>query len=289
MWSTHRTRENTQVVLGSSNSRTAWYLQQLIELNSWNPDQVHEPGYERRLNSYKQLVNAQDIDQELDEYLCVFYHCLYELEHWGNDLSRLEYNSRCLHRFLRQRPSYQGHLLSEICLILKHSTSSSSVRQAFLRHLALLIDSNVDHEELLDLKRLRHPADLNLDFFENISHVQNHWRLKALKRLKTIHDEHAFLSATNDRYLLPIVCSFINDLINERTQDIHDDIDFQCLTLLSRRLLWAKYNQLFIFFFRQLKATNRSLNLVQKRCVTRAISAITDAFHFQATDDPTNG
>ena len=278
-----------QALIGSSDSRTSWYLQQLVELNSWNPNQVDEPDYERRLNSYKQLVHAQDIDEDRDEYLCVFYHCLYELEHSNNDLSLREYASQCLHRFLQRRPSYQSHLLTEIRLILKHPSSSSTVRQAFLRHLASLIDLNVDHEDLLDLKRLRHPADLELDFFENISHVQNHRRLRALKRLKTIHDEHAFRSTTIDHYLLPIVCSFINDVINERSQDIHDDIVFQCLTALSRRLSWTKYNQVFISFFRQLKATNRNLNLVQKRCLTRTISAIIDAFHFQVTDDPTSG
>jgi hypothetical protein len=70
--------------------------------------------------------------------------------------------------------------------------------------------------------------------------------LSALKRLETIHDEHAYRSTTIDHYLLPIVCSFINDVINERTQDIHDDIVLQCLTALSRRLPWTKYNQLFI-------------------------------------------
>ena len=278
-----------QALLGPSKTRTTWYLEQLVELNSWNPNQVDEPDYERRLNSYKELVKAQDIDQDRDEYLCVFYHCLYELEHSANDLSLREYASQCLHRFLQQRSSYQGYLLTEIRLILKQPSSSSTVRQAFLRHLASLIDLNVDHEDLLDLKRLRHPTELDLDFFENISHVQNHRRLRALKRLKNIHDEHAFRSTTIDHYLLPIVCSFINDVISERSQDIHDEIVFQCLTALCRRLPWTKYNQLFISFFRQLKATNRTLTLVQKRCLTRTISAIIDAFHFEATDDPNNG
>ena len=78
-------------------------------------------------------------------------------------------------------------------------------------------------------------------------------------------------------------------MINERSQDIHDDIVFQCLTTLSRRLPWTKYNQLFISFFRQLKATSRNLNLVQRRYLTRTISAIIDAFHFQVTDDPNQG
>ena len=92
-----------------------------------------------------------------------------------------------------------------------------------------------------------------------------------------------------DNYRLPILCSFINDQINERTQDIHDDIVFQCLTDFSRRLPCTKYNQLFISFFQQLKATNRNLNLVQKLCFIRNISAIVDALCFQATNDQAYG
>ena len=70
----------------------------------------------------------------------------------------------------------------EFCLIPKALSSPSTVRQTFLRHLALLIA----------LKRLRHPTELNLDFFEGTSHVENYRHFTALKRLKIIHDEHAF-------------------------------------------------------------------------------------------------
>ena len=64
---------------------------------------------------------------------------------------------------------------------------------------------------------------------------------------------------------------------------------FPCLTVVSRRLHWAKWNPWFIPFFRQLKVTNRTLTLAQKRCWTRTVSGIIDAFHFQLTNDPTNG
>jgi hypothetical protein len=36
-----------QALLDPSDSRTIWYLQNLVELNSWNSDQVDEPEYER--------------------------------------------------------------------------------------------------------------------------------------------------------------------------------------------------------------------------------------------------
>ncbi|CAF4721368.1 unnamed protein product, partial [Rotaria sp. Silwood2] len=89
-------------------------------------------------------------------------------------------------------------------------------------------------------------------------------------------------------YLLPIVCSFINDVINENAQDINDDIVFPCLTTLCQILPWIKYNQLFISFFRQLTTTKRTLNLIQKRCLTKTISAIIDAFHFQLDNNDNN-
>jgi U3 small nucleolar RNA-associated protein 20 len=273
-------------------SSTLWYLKQLIELNSWNSEQIDEPDYERRLNSYKdvtkELLNLQDTDKDKNEYICLFNHCLYELHYSINDLSLREYASQCLHLFVKQIPSYQTSFLTEIRAIIKQSTISTNIRHEFIRHLAFIIDINMDNEDLNDLKRLRNYKDIEIDFFLNITHVQNHRRLRALKRLKLIHDEQEFRLTTINNYLLPIVCSFINDAINEETQDINDEIVFVCLTTLCRRLTWIKYNQLFISYFRQLTTTKRTLNLIQKRCLTKTISAIIDAFHFQLNNEEKN-
>ena len=66
---------------------------------------------------------------------------------------------------------------------------------------------------------------------------------------------------------------------------IHDEIVFTCLTALCQSLSWIKYNQLFTSFFRQLTTTKRVLNLAQKRCLTKTVSAIIDAFHFQLDEN----
>jgi hypothetical protein len=111
--------------------------------------------------------------------------------------------------------------------LLTHLTQVSS----------LMIDSNSSislsvHEFDLLLVLSRQPANtatteqLRSIFFRLL-------RQNALSNKKS--SEHAFCSTTIDYYLLPIVCSFINDVINERSQDIHDGIVFQCSTVLSRR------------------------------------------------------
>ena len=200
---------------------TIWYLKQLIELNSWNMEQIDEPDYERRLNSYKDLTKEMSNIDAVDkaEYLCLFYHCLYELHYSITDLSLREYASQCIHLFLQQIPSYQSYLLTEIRVILKQSIVSSSIRHEFLRHLAFIVDINTENDDLNDLKRLRNSTDIEIDFFQNITHVQNHRRLRALKRLKLIHNEQNFRVTTIHHYLLPMICSFINDVINDETQD----------------------------------------------------------------------
>jgi hypothetical protein len=43
----------------------------------------------------------------------------------------------------------------------------------------------------------------------------NYQRLSALKHLKMIHNEKEFRLTTINNYLLPIVCSFINDVITK--------------------------------------------------------------------------
>lgn len=271
---------------------TIGYLKQLIEINSWNPNQVDEPDYERRLNGYRQIAKEistlNDGDKDKYEYLCLFYHFLYELHYSINDLSLREYAVQCIHLFFKQIPSYQSYLLTEIRTVLKQPSISINIRHEFIRLLILIIDIDTDHEDLNDLKRLRNYNDVEVDFFHNITHVQPHRRLRALKRFKLVHDEQSFRLTTITHYLLPIVCSFVNDVINDDTQDIHDDIVFTCLTTLCQKLPWLKYNQLFVSYFRQLTTTKRSLNLMQKRCLTKTISAIIDAFHFQSNTGENN-
>ncbi|CAF1230765.1 unnamed protein product, partial [Adineta ricciae] len=269
-----------------SENNAIWYLKQLVELNSWNSEQIDEPDYERRLNSYKELTqnlsNLQDAEKEQHEYSCLFYHCLYELHHSINDLSLREYASQCIQLFLQRVPLYRTCFLTEIRAILKQPAISSSVRHEFLRHLAFIVDLNTENEDLNDLKRLRNHTDVELDFFHNITHVQNHRRLRALKRLKSTQDENSFRVTTITNYLLPIVCSFINDSLAEDGHDItNDDVVFQCLATFCQMLPWMKYNQLFVSYFRQLTNNKRTLSLVQKRCITKTVSAIIDAFHFQ--------
>ena len=225
-------------------------------MNTWHPDQVAEPDYERRLNSYKQLVERiSNLHENRDEYLCIFYHCIYELHHSINDLSLREYASQCLHQFVQRIDNYQSELLREIRVILKQSHVERTIREEFLRHLAFLVDRNHEQQDLIDLKRLRNSSDIEIDFFHNITHVQTHRRYRALKRLKTIHLEENFCLTTIHHYLLPIVCSFLAD----QTEDIHDEIVFHCLTMFSEKLPWTKYNQLFLSFFRQLIALISSL------------------------------
>jgi hypothetical protein len=102
--------------------------------------------------------------------------------------------------------------------------------------------------------------------------------------------EHAFRSTTIDHYLLPIVCSFINDVINERSQGIHDDIVFQCLTVLSGRFAVGEVQSTVHFLLSTVESNGSNADFgAEAMRLTRTISAIIDGFHFQGTDDPNNG
>jgi hypothetical protein len=52
-----------------------------------DPYQVDEPDHERQLDSYKQLFDTHDSNDDRDEFSSIFCHCLYGLEHSPNDLS----------------------------------------------------------------------------------------------------------------------------------------------------------------------------------------------------------
>lgn len=260
--------------------RQIWFLEQLIELNAWNPNQVDEPDYQRRLTSYRKICELNEFDEEKNEFLCLFHNFLYELKSSVKDLSLREYASQSIDLFLNKMTKFRSIFLNEVRSSLKNTSLSSEVRHEFLRHLSSLIEIEQENEDLLDLKRLKNSKDPELDFFNNILHVQIHRRFRALRRLKLNDEEKPFRSSTVEHFLLPIVCSFVNDVLAEEKQEIHDEIVFQCLTNFSQRLNWSKFNEIFQFYFRQLTNETRSFTLLQKRCLTKTVSSIIDAFHF---------
>jgi len=266
-----------QIVVDRSSNEL---LKVFVDLNSWNSEQIGEPNYEIRLKTYRNILST-DFDVERTEIDLLFSHFLYELETSINDLSLRENASLCLEKFVRKMPKFRKILFDEIRSNLQNSRSQTAVRHEFLRLLSILVDLDESNEEIfLDLKRLRNSTDIEIDFFQNISHVQQHRRLRALKRLNKFDEQMPFHLSTIENILLPIVSTFVDEVLNGQNDDLQDEIVFQCLTNFSRKLFWPKFRRVFITFFRQL--TNRkTLNLTQKRVLTRTISSIIDAFHFQ--------
>ncbi|CAF0872294.1 unnamed protein product, partial [Didymodactylos carnosus] len=272
--------------------RSVWYLERLIALNSWNSKQIEEPDYERRLESYKELTNYfqktdfshyQQEEGDTNLLLCLFYTCLYELNN-SSELALRECSSSVIEQFIRHMTKFRLILLAEIRSILKHC-SQELVRNEYIRYLALIIEYD-DSDELKELKRLKNNENIDQDFFENIRHLQIHRRLRALKRLKLLNDDEQFSQNTISHYLVPIVCSFINDVLRMNSTDsgytVNDDV-YMCLTHLCKQLSWIKYQQLFVQYFRQLTSATKVLNTPQKRCLAKTINAIVDAFHFDLT------
>ena len=65
------------------------------------------------------------MNQNQNEYLYLFYHCLYELYYSINDLSLREYAFQCLELFLKKNSFYQTYafinILKEWSLTLSDS------------------------------------------------------------------------------------------------------------------------------------------------------------------------
>ncbi|KAK5640555.1 hypothetical protein RI129_011366, partial [Pyrocoelia pectoralis] len=257
------------------------------QLNAWDDQWVDQPNFEQRLAGFKtvrQLVTEDKIDVTMGVYL--IYTCWYLISN-ETDLSLKENASHCwknvavyLVRRYEEKSEHFNYILNDVLfdLIRKglkgQNPDVCSESISLLGHMARECpDSNI---VLQDFNKLTCKEDFEVDFFENLVHLQAHRHERALLKFARVFrtQKKVAHSRTLTQFVLPIISIY---LCKPKYAGNSKIIKAAVLALktVCRFLPWHQYEGVLRFYLRKL----HSDFLYQDQLVKSTV-AILEAFHF---------
>lgn len=223
------------------------------ELNAWNQKFIEQPDYDRRLEAYAEVERLQNAGKlNLNLGLLVIYHSFYFLrDHTMCDTASRNLRTMvpALVRQFEKRQTDVDFLIGNVILNLIRRNLSDSNENVWREGILLLGELAREcpsaHPVLQDLHRLTNKEDREVDFFDNITHIQSHRHGKAL--LKFCAVAKTFDRTPNIRtltqFILPLASQYI---CTEKHASKHGIITsaIETIGVVCRLLPWYHYEML---------------------------------------------
>lgn len=267
-------------------------LTQIVrELNAWDRRWVEQPDYEKRLTAYKRIGELQAADKlDLNLGLVAVYHSFYFIK-YDKDLAMRDsasYHLKSLVPALAKKfennPKDLEFLIGNVILNLIRRTlndQNENVRNEGILLLGELARKCPEaHPVLFDLHELTCKEDREIDFFDNITHLQAHRHGKALQRFSTVFKKLDRMpqSRTLTQFILPLATHYI---CSKKHADKHNVITdaIEAVGVVCKLLPWHQYESLLKFYLKKMR-----FNLEYQKQLVRVVMRILESFHFDLSN-----
>lgn len=259
----------------------------LIALNAWDRKWIDQPDFQKRLDAFGEITGAAERNEITLEFGVAMMHNCFHFLKTESDLAMRDCSGRCL-KFLgssltkrhKSNASNRRYLLDDTILVLARKGIASRNEVVRLQSIALLgymaAECADAHPVLRDLSPLVNRADPEVDFFENMQHLQLHRRARALLKFCTLAKtlERPINPKTLTQFILPLCSSY---LCNEAFVNKNNIVDaaIETIGVACRLLPWHHYEIVLKHYLGKLKSTVE----FQKQ-VVRIVATILDSFHY---------
>jgi len=287
------------VELSSTAASLREWVRIVLLLNAWDKRWLEQPDYDKRLeglSELKQLVEKKDKKIDLQLGVLVVYNCFYMLRH-DSDLG-MRVNIGELLKPMLPLVTLQLEVKEDVhfwlddtllplvqrCMRDEKHEHARSEAIGILGELARQCPAS--HEILKDLSPLTDKHDLEVDFFENMLHLQTQRHGRALQRLVNISGgrwrQAPPCARTLTQFLLPLATRY---LMSEKHSGKHTLVDaaIESVGVMSEFLPWTQYQAVLRYYLQKLRHAQGQ----QKQCV-RLVVRILDGFHFDLTQAQTD-
>lgn len=254
------------------------------QLNAWDVKWLDQPDFEKRFEAFKllnQLCETNSITVDLG--VLAIYNCYYMLTK-EKDLSLKENASHCFKHvapcLVKNHPKEAAYILDETLFTIVRSGlrhKNDDIRNECISLLGCIARECPEaHVVLQDLNKFTNKVDLEVDCFENLTHLQLHRHARALLKFSQILKE--LKSAPNIRtltqFLLPLTTFY---LCTEKYAGKNSLIDaaIETVGVICKLLPWHQYEGMLKYYLKKLRYRSDH----QKQLV-RLTVAMLDAFHY---------
>ncbi|XP_035875363.1 small subunit processome component 20 homolog isoform X2 [Phyllostomus discolor] len=261
------------------------YITDVVKLNAFDQRHLDDINFDARFSAFQTITAYVKEMQTVDvNYLIpVMHNCFYNLE--LGDMSLSDNASMCLMSIIKKlaalnvtekdyREIIHRSLLEKLRRGLKSPTES--VQQDYTTLLSCLIQTFPNQPEFKDLVQLTDCHDPEMDFFENMKHIQIHRRARALKKLaKQLMEGKIMLSSKSlQNYIMPYAMTPVFD---EKMLK-HENITIAATEIIGavcRHLPWSAY----LYYLKHFIHVLQTGQVNQKLGVSLLVIVL-DAFHF---------
>ncbi|XP_032972673.1 small subunit processome component 20 homolog [Rhinolophus ferrumequinum] len=261
------------------------YITDVVKLNAFDKRHLDDINFDVRFSAFQTITSYIKEMQTVDvNYLIpVMHNCFYNLE--LGDMSLSDNANMCLMSIIKKlaalnvtekeyREIIHRSLLEKLRKGLKSQTES--IHQDYTTLLSCLIQTFPDQPEFKDLVQLTDYHDPEMDFFENMKHIQIHRRARALKKLaKQLMEGKIMLSSKSlQNYIMPYAMTPIFD---EKMLK-HENIIIAATEIIGaicRHLSWSAY----VYYLKHFIHVLQTGQINQKLGVSLLVTVL-EAFHF---------
>ncbi|KAF6340759.1 UTP20 small subunit processome component [Rhinolophus ferrumequinum] len=261
------------------------YITDVVKLNAFDQRHLDDINFDVRFSAFQTITSYIKEMQTVDvNYLIpVMHNCFYNLE--LGDMSLSDNANMCLMSIIKKlaalnvtekeyREIIHRSLLEKLRKGLKSQTES--IHQDYTTLLSCLIQTFPDQPEFKDLVQLTDYHDPEMDFFENMKHIQIHRRARALKKLaKQLMEGKIMLSSKSlQNYIMPYAMTPIFD---EKMLK-HENIIIAATEIIGaicRHLSWSAY----VYYLKHFIHVLQTGQINQKLGVSLLVTVL-EAFHF---------
>ncbi|XP_074127468.1 small subunit processome component 20 homolog [Sminthopsis crassicaudata] len=261
------------------------YITEVVKLNAFDQRHLDDINFDVRLSAFQKITSHIKEMETVDIafLIPVMHNCFYTLQ--LKDMALSDSASLCLmsiiHRLAaadvteaQYREVIQRTLLETLRKGLKNP--AESIQQEYTTLLSCLIQTFPKHPEFKDLVQLSDFNDPEMDFFENMKHIQIHRRARALKKLGKRLTEGKFVlsSKSLQNYIMPYATTPIFDEKMLKHENI-TTASMELIGAICRHLSWPGYMYYLKYFIHVLHTGQINQKLGVSLLVT-----VLEAFHF---------
>lgn len=255
----------------------------ITEMNATDEKWIEQPDYERRLAVYKKIHKMFEDDLINVELASLIVHnCFFTIGN-SNDLALRSSASDCLFKIVPKLivkfKDIDFFINDTILNLIKNGLKSDSevLKTETISYLGELVRECSDSIPIFkELYPLTNKSDKEIDFFENLQHLQVHRKTRAFLKfcnyVKTL--QKAPSSKVLMQFILPLASQYI---CNEKYVEKYTLVEaaLETVSVICRLLPWHQYEIILKYYLNKLhNSTDHQKQLI------KLISFILDSFHF---------
>ncbi|MCJ1309669.1 U3 snoRNP protein [Agyrium rufum] len=265
-----------------------------VFLNAYSTDALDEPDFETRLAAFSTINEKLYHTLTPEQWRPILHNMLYFVKDQDELVIRSS-ASMTLRRFVESNKYTDGSSPEMMDLlkntVLPHirlgaSERSELVRTEFLAVMASLIQNNPTWSEIEDMTVMLAGDDEEASFFKNVLHIQQHRRLRTLRRLAAMAKEGVLRSNNVAHFIMPLLEHFIFDRAeDENANNLAAEASIT-IGALSECLEWPQYRAIFRRYYSYLKS-KPDLEKSIIKLVGVLVDGLSDAVSYTTGREPT--